>query len=358
MPGFIQLFPAKPHIADFAKLAVGAIVFLLLLIYPPPPWLNSILIDEQIWLSLLVLTALFGFLLNRDGKRWETIQIAFIFGLFAIPLVYKWQFAHYDGYMIGGLIPWSDAAGYNWNAHSLANGSLLSAWGARRPLFPGFLAVLLRIDGGDFMATLVILTLLNMLAVYFVVRIVKQLYGSTAAAFFLIISFEFYLRFSGVTTSEQLGFAAGNLAIFFLMIGAHTRSLWKVLFGLGLLTLALNARAGAFFILPALILWLAFFFRQQTPFWRAAGSGILVVVTVFLLNLILVRVIAEPQAAAFSNYSYTLYGLASGNKGWDQVIKDHPNVSEEEVMPLAIQKIRSEPTLLLQGMSGAFTDYF
>jgi hypothetical protein len=191
-----------------------------------------------------------------------------------------------------------------------------------------------------------------------VIRVVKQLYGSTAAAFFLIISFEFYLRFAGVTTSEQLGFAAGNLALFFLLIGAHTRSLWKVLLGLGLLTLALNARAGAFFILPALILWLAFFFRQQTTFWRAAGSAIIVVVAVFLLNLILVRVIAQPQGAPFSNYSYTLYGLASGNKGWDQVIKDHPNVSEEEVMPLAIQKIRSEPTLLLQGMSGAFTDYF
>lgn len=358
MLGLIRQFPAKPDAADFGRLAVGVIVFLLLLIYPPPPLLNSIVIDRRNWIALLVLLAFFIFLLNRNENGWETVQIAFIFALFAIPLVYKWQSAHYDGYIIGGLLPWSDASAYSWEAHRLANGALLTAWGARRPLFSGFLAVLLRTTGGDFMAALIILTLSNILAVFFVVRIVKRLYGSTAAGFFLIISFEFYTRFSGVTTSEQLGFAAGNLALYFLLIGAHTRDMRKALFGLGLLTLALNARAGAFFILPALILWLALSFRQRTTFWRAGGMAIVVVIAVFLLNLILVRAIAEPQSAPFSNYSYTLYGLASGNKGWDQVIIDHPNVSEQEVMPLAIQKIRSEPTLLLQGMLGSFADYF
>src|SRR5687767_6571152 len=249
MLGLIQQFPDKPDVADFARLAVGVIVFLLLLIYPPPPWLNSILIEQQTWITLLVLTVLFVFLLDRDGSGWETGQIAFIFALFAIPLVYKWQFAYYDGNLIGGLLPWSDAAGYNSEAHRLANGSPLSTWGARRPLFSGFLAVLLYSTGGDFIITLIVLTLANVLAVYFAVRIVKQLYGPTAAAFFLIISFEFYRRFSGVTTSEQLGFAAGNFALYFLLIGTQTRSLWRLLFGLGLLTLALNARAGAFFIL-------------------------------------------------------------------------------------------------------------
>ena len=358
MTGSIQQFAAKPDIPDFARLAVGVLVFLWLLIFPPPPWLTSIVVDQRNWIRLLVLLAFFIFLLNNNGNVWETVQIAFIFALFAIPLIYKWQFAQHDGNLIGGLIPWSDAAQYNWEAQRLANGSLLSSWAARRPLFSGLLAVLLSSTGRDFMATLIILALINISAAYFVVRLVKQLYGAPAAAFFLILSFEFYIRFSGVTTSEQLGFAAGNFALFFLLIGAHTRSMWKALFGLGLLTLALNARAGAFFILPALILWLGLFFRQQTSVWRSTGSAIIVVVTVFLLNLILVTVLAEPQSVPFSNYSYTLYGLASGNKGWTQVLTDHPNVSEQEVMPLAIQRIRSEPRLFLQGMIGSFTDYF
>ena len=358
LPGSIQQFVAKPDIADFARLAVGVFVFSLLIMFPPPPWLTSIVVVQRDWIRLLVLLAFFIFLLNKNKGGWETVQIAFAFALFAIPLVYKWQFAQSDGNIIGGLIPWSDAAGYNWEAHRLANGTLLSTWGARRPLFSGFLAVLLRSAGGDFMAVLILLSLINTLAVCFVVRWVKHLYGGTAAAFFLILSFEFYIRFAGLTLTEQLGFALANLALFFLLVGTHMRSLWRVLFGLGLLTLALNARAGAFFILPALTLWLGLYFRQQTSLWRSIGSAIVVVTAGFLLNYLLVRVIAEPQGVPFSNYSYTLYGLASGNKGWDQVIKDHPDVSEQEVMPLAIQKIRSEPTLFLRGMISSFTDYF
>ena len=358
MLGLIQQFPAKPDVADFGKLAVGVVVFLLFLIYPPPPLLSSVVMNQHSWVRLLVLMTFFIFLLSRNGNGWEIVQVAFIFALFAISFVYKWQFAYYDGQMIGGLIPWSDAAAFNWDAHSLANGSLLSTWGARRPLFPGFLAVLLRTTGGDFIAAVIILALINVLAVWFVVRIVKQFYGTTAASFFLIFSFEFYIRFSGVTTSEQLGFAAGNLAFFFLLVGTYMRSLWRILFGLGLLTLGLNARVGALFILPALILWLGFFFRERMTVWRATGSAIIVVVAVFLLNIILVRVIAQPQSVPFSNYSYTLYGLASGNKGWTQVIRDYPNITEQEIMPLAIQKIRSEPTLLLKGMIGSFADYF
>ncbi len=358
MTNLIRQFYDKPDVADFGKLAVGVIVFLLLLIYPPPLWLNDMVIDRYNLITVLVLIAFFIFLLNRNEDGWETAQIAFIFALFAIPLVYRWQSAHYDGYTIGGLLPWSDAADYNWQAHRLTNGSLLTSWGARRPLFSGFLAVLLRLTGGDFTITVSVLTLLNTLAVFFVVRVVKRFYGPIAAAFFLIISFAFYRQFPGWTTSEQLGFAIANLALFFLLIGARARSLWRVLFGLGLLTLALNARAGAFFILPALILWAALSFRPRMPFWRTGGLAVAVVITGFMLNLILVRLIADPHSALFSNYSYTLYGLASGNKGWDQVIRDHPEVTEREVMPLAIQKIRSEPTLLLQGMLGTFADYF
>ena len=357
MSGLIRQFPTKPNIAELSKLLVGLMVFLLLLFYPPPPFLTRMVVNQNNWVAPLILLVFFILLLNKNGYGWEIAQTAFVFALFAIPLIYKWQFAHTDGEIVGGLLPWSDAASYNLDAHRLANGGLLSAWSARRPLFPGFLAVLLRLTQ-DFMISVSILTLLNTLAVLFVVHSIRRLYGSIAAGAFLIISFEFYTRFSGTTMTEQLGFAAGNLALFFLLIGARSGSLWRTLFGLGLLTLALNARAGAFFILPALIVWLAVSFRRRTAFWRPAGSALVIVIAVFLLNLFLVKLIADPQGVPFSNYSFTLYGLASGNKGWSQVIKDHPEVLDQQVMPLAMQKIRSKPILLLQGMFGSFRDYF
>lgn len=351
-----QKLSTKPMITEYAKLAIGILVFFLLLIFPPSPLINEIVAKGDSIITILFLLMFFILLLNKNGNRWKTIQAAFVFALFAMTLIYRWQITH-SGEIIGGLLPWSDAAAYNWEAHRLANGALLSTWGGRRPLFSGFLAVLLRLTG-DFMITLSILTLINTLGVFFVVRMVKRLYGAIGAAIFLVISFQFYTRFSGTTLSEQLGFAAGNLALFFLLIGAHTGSLIKALFGLGLLTLALNARAGAFFILPILILWLAFSFRQRITFWRSAGLAALVIISVFLFNLTIVRVIADPKSTSFSNYSYTLYGLASGNKGWTQVIEDHPDVTEAEVMPLAIQKIRSEPSLLFKGIVGSFRDYF
>jgi hypothetical protein len=52
------------------------------------------------------------------------------------------------------------------------------------------------------------------------------------------------------------------------------------LWGIALLTLALNARAGAFFILPVLVLWLAFSFRERIPVMR---SGVLAGAVVFVI---------------------------------------------------------------------------
>ena len=342
---------------EYAQLVLGIIVFYLLLMFPPSPLINKIVVNPYYRLAFLPLSIFFILLFSKTGSTWRALQTAFLFAVFAMTLIYKWQFAHYDGFMIGGLLPWSDAAAYNWEAHRLVNGDLLSTWGGRRPLFSGLLAVLFQLTG-DFMITLSILTLFNALAVFFVVRGINQFYGLTAAAVFLVGSVVFYFRYSGVTTSEQLGVAAGHLALFFLLLGVRTGSLKQVLFGLGFLTLALNARAGAFFILPVLILWLAFYFRKTIAFWRSACLAALVVIMVFVSNLIMVRIIADPTSTSFSNYSYTLYGLASGNKGWDQVIKDYPDVTESEVMPLAIEKIRSAPSLIVKGIFRAFGDYF
>ena len=83
-----------------------------------------------------------------------------------------------------------------------------------------------------------------------------------------------------------------------------------------------------------------------------------VIASAFILNFLLTKAIADPQGIPFSNYSYTLYGLASGNKGWTQAGYDYPNASEQDIMHLALDKIRSSPTLFLRGMLGSYRDYF
>ncbi|MBK7449387.1 MAG: hypothetical protein IPJ47_08125 [Anaerolineales bacterium] len=75
-------------------------------------------------------------------------------------------------------------------------------------------------------------------------------------------------------------------------------------------------------------------------------------------NSLLAKAIDSPSSAMFSNYSYTLYGLASGNKGWEQVTIDHPEVGANEIFELAFTKIKNNPILLLREITGAYLDYF
>ncbi len=353
----LKRLSTRPLAIELLNLSGASFVYALLLVVPPPPFVSQAL-NQSGWMILLLLVGIFTLLLRQKGFFWECIQIASVFSLFALLLIHQWQFVPNYGEIVGGLLPWSDASGYLQEAQRLLNGALLSSFGARRPLFSALLAVLLYFTAGNFMITLALLTWVNALAVFLVVQEVKRGFGATGASVILLFSYKFYLRFAGTTMTEQLGFALGNLAMFFLLIGSQRKSFKHALLGLGLLSLAMNARAGGFFVLPILILWLALTFYHKIVLWRIFGLAIAVVTLPFVLNLLLFKAIANPGGAPFSNYSYTLYGLASGNKGWTQAKYDYPNASDSEVMVLAIEKIRSDPALLLRGMLGSYRDYF
>ncbi len=349
---------AIPISSEPLNLLGASAVYILLLIFPPAPYISQA-VNQSGWIILLLLAVYFGLLFRKKGATWAGIQSISVFALFALLLIHQWQSADSYGEIVSGLLPWSDAASYLGEAQRLIHGSLFTTWGGgHRPLFPAFLAVLVQLTGRNFMVTLALLTWVNALALLLVVREVERNYGALGAIFLLLFATEFYIRFAGTTMTEQLGFALGNLAVFFLLIGAQNKSLIHALLGLGLLSLALNARAGAFFILPMLVLWMAITLRPKFVLWRTLGLAITVAALPFILDFILLKTLADPQSVLFSNYSTTLYGLASGNKGFAQVNTDYPNIPESEVMPLAIQKIRSDPALLLRGMLGCYLDFF
>ena len=78
------------------------------------------------------------------------------------------------GYLIGGLLPWSDAAGYYSGAQHLIYDGYLTEWATRRPLFSGFLAVLFSATSDNLQITLAILAMLNGLAVFFASRAIQK----------------------------------------------------------------------------------------------------------------------------------------------------------------------------------------
>jgi hypothetical protein len=75
-----------------------------------------------------------------------------------------------------------------------------------------------------------------------------------------------------------------------------------------------------------------------------------------VVNIVLVRLLASSTGVPFANFSYTLYGLASGGKSWVYVFELHPelrNLPADEqsriIYKMAFDVIRKDPGLLIQG---------
>jgi hypothetical protein len=334
----------------------GALFFALVTLYPPPASVTKVLIYFSIQAGLLLLVFL-NLVFAQKGIVWEFISLVFVIVLFSLPLIYKWQTATFTGFMLGGLLPFSDAHGYYAGAQNLMTGDDLNEVATRRPLFTGFLSVLLTFTGNNLQISLTILAVVHGVATFFAAREIQRVHTSLAAALFVVICYWYYCGIAGTAITENLGFGFGCLGLAFLLQGAQRNTLWKIGFGFFLLALALNIRAGAFFILPALLLWFWITYKKDFG-WKGLLFVSMAVVVAMTCNVIVKRGIGNPEGVLFSNYSHTLYGLASGNAGWQQVLTDHPTVKEDEIFGLAINKIKREPALFGLGMARAFQDYF
>jgi predicted permease len=91
---------------------------------------------------------------------------------------------------VGGLLPFSDASGYHYDARRLLDGHLLG-WSARRPLFSGLLATLLGLTGQNLQVVLAILVAMTAVACFLLAREVRDTDGPAAAVVVLLLLFRF-----------------------------------------------------------------------------------------------------------------------------------------------------------------------
>lgn len=318
--------------------------------------------------SLDRIVLLFGpvLLASYQCRRWFGVLaiLTLTLCLFSLPLVALWRQHAFHPNAVGGLLPWSDASGYYYDARRLIDGHLFG-WSARRPLFAGMLAGVLVLTGGNLQITLVVFVAVNAIATVLLARTIYMSQGATAAVIVTMLLFAFYRDQGGLgtTLTENLGLPLGALALAIIWTALEERQMWTFLVGSGLLTLGLMARAGAFFVLPAMMLvggW-AFNSTDGRPFFRmfvitAGAMGIAVV-----LNSVLGHILADPLSgqSAFSNFSYSLYGLVVGGKGWGQVMLDHPGAREgAEIYALALQAFRAHPMGLVVGSLKMWREYF
>ncbi len=290
--------------------------------------------------------------------------IAFLLCVTFVILFGTWQAGVTDGLMIAGFLPYSDAQGYLADALRLLHGQRLSVFSSRRPLFPVFLTGILGFTGLDLRLTLCILTALVALAIGFAVREVQRTLGAVSGALALICLFMFYRRYIGSTLTEQLGLTWGCVAFSLIWRAAVEIRPRLAVCGLFFLSLALNTRAGAFLVLPAIVLWAGWVFRTPKKFsLRIATACAAAILLGFSVNGVQLSLVGTPTAA-FSNFSYSLYGLVFGG-GWLSALQHHselaalpPVEQANRVYLLAWEQIRANPLVLLAGSLRAWRAFF
>jgi hypothetical protein len=292
----------------------------------------------------------------RYGKGWgPALVMLSLLMAFLLILFGSWQAGESNFFFIGGLLPYSDAHGYYSDALRLLHGWRFSEFSSRRPLFPALLAVLLAATGINLPLTLISLTIVSSLALGFAVREVRRQAGTSVGVLMLLCLFMFYRRYIGSTLTEHLGFSFGCLAFCFLWRGAALQRPTPVLFGLFLLALGLSARAGAFLIIPALVLWAGVQFPGVNRRSLKIVAGALAAALLgFAANALLLREVGI-SGAAYSNFSYTLYGLVHGGD-WSLVLRQHPELAPltdmertSRIYALAWAGVRANPLALVSG---------
>ncbi len=319
------------------------------------------LILPLIWGSALLLLVNSQF--APKSIRWIGYPVALV--LFCLPLLDLWAngYSHPSAFL--GLFPFSDAQGYYSDARKLIEGHPFSDFSGRRPFFSGFLALLLLLTGQNLQFSVLILTLLVATACYLAGQQLQQTDNPLSAALLVMLLFFFIRFFIGTVLTETLGIIWGCISFILLWRGFAIPHRLCLLSGIFILALALNTRAGPFFVLPCIIVAALFVFpKERAQIKTILIGGLLAILIGFALNSISARILS-PDALPFSNFLHSLYGLVTGGKGWMQIFVDHPELKylpdrdfAAGAYPVILEAFQSNPSGLIKGILKTYQDFF
>jgi len=249
---------------------------------------------------------------------------------------------------VGGFFQVSDASGYAVCASRVLDERISGLgipeyggeWCLRRPIYATFLATILGLTGRSWLWTLLVQSSLVGLSIAVLLRATSRLAGPGTAILVLWLMFSFSAEnvYPG-TTTESAGLALGAVGLALLLDAARLEDQRLLFLGAACLSMALNARSGAFFALPFLAVGVFF---QSTP-WRSRLSSTAItiagIVSGFAAQSFLVAYFGGASSASHSNFSYTLYGLSVGGKGWGQVLTDHPELFQSNLSDAQIARL-------------------
>jgi hypothetical protein len=276
---------------------------------------------------------------------------------------------------IGGLIPFSDAAGYVVSASDQAKTGVWSGGSLRRPLGAAFRTVLLFSSGYSYSSMLLLQACLLSAVGCFAAWTVAHWRGLWSGVAFLALTYINVRNFLPTALTEPPGLFWALFSIPFFIDALRYRSLPNALLALSATTLALMTRMGAMLTVPALVIWIAWQFGKNWKQKATAGvAAVLVVAAIVSVSLMLAWTYGPKSAMTNQGANGTLTsqlafhacGLAIGTT-WDgcpkRVEKEGRKLPASEadrtrfLYEMAWQNVTAHPEVLLHRLLATSYDF-
>jgi len=298
------------------------------------------------------------------------VQIWLLLGIvaFALPVLEYWITARSHSNALAGFLPWVDAAVYFQCSEVYLLGLDVPAHCGKRPYYFAFFADLLWLAGNRLQIALLLQALiLGAMATLFALHISRTLNIPSALAAYSVLFVYSAALCSGLVMTENIGLILGTLGILLPWQYVHAPNSPLFVIAIAILAASVSARPGPLFVLPALLLW--FLVCAQGPLrmrilWDSAAGLAATLTIAFVASPILIA--GGSFNSTHSNFSYSLYGLIVGGKGWWQVTIDHPEIftgtdglpPTDKVYALALESLHEKPHLFVLGYIKGLIKYF
>lgn len=251
--------------------------------------------------------------------------------------------------LIGGLLPNADPSMYLSLANQWSDGTRVVTPQTTRQFFPCFLAAMLWVCRRDLKMIVSIFTLVTGALSFMAWRQVRMTFGWLGATLFVTLVFFFYrCEVVGLLRTEQLGLWFALIAMALIIQGLRERreALWCA--GLFSLVMGLNTRAGAYLVLPLLVVYSGWLFRRGPFGWRSMMVAGLVCLGAMLLNFVCYLIFFAPPRPT-SNFWLCFYGMLSGGN-WVTALneiglKDTNLIAQAKGLAL----LKAKPWLVCEG---------
>ena len=308
---------------------------------------------------MLIISIIAFYLCTQVKKAKAFLSLLVILLLFAIPLSYYWTTGVSTQKIVGGLIPHRDSMYYYLDTRNILNGKLINSITSARPIFSGFLTLLIALTRNNIQTTLMILAPLSAISFYFLFDEAQVKFGPLPASLIMAGVYSFYARFIPHLVSEQLGMILSLTGWALLLFGIRRVSKKFLAVGILMVSLALNTRSGAMFVLPALAVFSGFAFNKKRFSFTDFGWAAAAVLLGFLINYLVFQLLVDPGRMPYSSFAFAIYGQSKGGAGWTSHQKDFPGLTDTyEILNLALMNIKRYPLGLAIGSYKAFRDFF